>query len=78
MHLCFVPHVKHILFHAWSLRFIAVAFLLTVAEVLLPLIDGWVPIPHGVMATGAALAAGGAFVARLIAQAKITGVNLDG
>ncbi len=62
------PDWRRILRRAWSVRLMALAFILTAAEVALPAVP---PIP-GVSPTALALAAGlvtaGAFVARLIAQ----------
>lgn len=55
---------------AYSVRWMIGAFLLTVAEVALPL---WAPIwmPPGIFAGLSGLATAGAFVARLLAQTNL-------
>jgi hypothetical protein len=58
---------------AWSIRLMLVAGILSGAEIALPLLDGYLPIPRGLFALLSALATGGAFVARLIAQQNIHG-----
>lgn len=63
-----VPNWRRVLRHAWSLWLIALAGLLSAAEVALPLVQSHLPIPVGVFAMLSALAAGGGFVARLLAQ----------
>jgi hypothetical protein len=57
---------RDVLKRAWSVRLIALAFLLTAVEVLLPYLGGWVS--PGVLGPLAALSTAGAFVARLMAQ----------
>lgn len=64
---------RDILRHAWSVRLLVLAFVLTCAEVALPLLDGYLPIPRGTFAILTGLATAGAFVARLVAQSKIGG-----
>lgn len=51
---------------AWSVRFMALAFGLTVAEVVLPLYSD--RIPQHLFAVLSGIAVAGAFVARLVAQ----------
>lgn len=63
-----VPNWRRVLSRAWSIRLILLAFLLTVAEVALPLLDGLLPIPPGTFALLSGLATAGAFCARLVAQ----------
>lgn len=57
---------KRIVKKAWSIRFMALAGLLTGLEVTLPFFSD--AIPRGVFAGMSFLAVGGGFVARLIAQ----------
>lgn len=64
---------KRVLKHAWSIRLILLAGLLSGAEVALPLLEGILPVHKGVFAGLSFLATGGAFVARLIAQETVSG-----
>jgi hypothetical protein len=60
---------RDILKHAWSMRFIALAFLFTVAEVALPFFsDEFPPRLFGVLS---GLSAAAAFVSRLVAQKDV-------
>ena len=59
--------------HAWSIRLIIIAGLLSGAEVMLPLVQDLLPIPRGVFAGMSGLVACGAFVARIVAQSKVQG-----
>lgn len=51
---------------AWSVRLMVLAFLLTAAEVILPLYAD--DLPRGLFAVLSGLAVAGAFIARLVAQ----------
>ncbi|SFV31407.1 hypothetical protein SAMN05216456_1331 [Devosia crocina] len=62
-----------VLRHAWSIRLMAVAALLSFLEVVLPLIGGHLPFPPVVTALLIGLATAGAFVARLVAQKDLKG-----
>jgi hypothetical protein len=55
---------------AWSVKFMVLAFLLTMVEVMLPFFDH--DIPPRTFALLSGLAVAGAFVARLMAQKDIT------
>jgi hypothetical protein len=68
-----VPNWQRVLRHAWSIRLLILAGVLSGAEVALPLLGGVLPIPTGVFAFLSATAAGGAFVARLVAQKSVSG-----
>lgn len=57
---------RDILKRAWSVRLMAVAFLLTAIEVMLPFFGE--KFPPRVFAVASGLAVAGAFVARLVAQ----------
>lgn len=59
--------------HAWSIRLILLAGILSGAEVMLPLIQDLLPIPRGIFASLSGLVACGAFVARIVAQSKVSG-----
>ncbi|PSJ60735.1 hypothetical protein [Pseudaminobacter soli (ex Li et al. 2025)] len=67
------PNWRAVLRHAWSVRLIALAALLSGLEVALPFLDGFLPIPTGVFAGLSALTTAAAFIARLVAQSKISG-----
>lgn len=60
---------REILKKAWSLRFMALAALLSGIEVALPFFES--SFPRGVFAALSAAAVAGAFVARLVAQKDI-------
>ncbi|MDR3473313.1 MAG: hypothetical protein P4M09_16765 [Devosia sp.] len=63
---------RAVLRHAWSVRLMLLAGLLSAAEAALGFIDPYgLPIPHGLFAVLAGLTSGAAFVARLIAQEKL-------
>jgi hypothetical protein len=55
---------------AWSVKFMVLAFVLTMAEVMLPFFSDAVPPRTFAVLSGLAVA--GAFVARLVAQKDIT------
>ena len=55
---------------AWSVKFMVLAFLLTMAEVMLPFFSDAVPPRTFALLSGLAVA--GAFVSRLIAQKDMT------
>ncbi len=69
MHL--VADWKAILRHAWSIRFLLLAGLLSGAEVALPLLQGLLPISPGLFAGLSLIAVAAAFVARLVAQSSV-------
>ena len=54
--------------HAWSMRFTALAFLLSGAEVALPYFADKTPVEPGVFALTIGVVTGAAFVARIVAQ----------
>lgn len=68
-----VPNWRAVLTRAWSVRLMVLAFVLTVAEVALPLLDGYLPIPPLTFAALSGLATAGAFIARLVAQTNVSG-----
>ena len=71
-----VPDWKTILRHAWSVRLMIVAALLSGLEVALPLLQGFLPIRPGVFALLSGLVVAGAFVARIVAQKKIRTIDV--
>lgn len=64
---------KKIVRHAWSIRWLVAAGVLSAAEVVLPLIQGLLAVPTGVFAGLSGVCVGGAFVSRLIAQKQFGG-----
>ena len=68
-----VANWRRVLRHAWSIRLIVLAGILSGLEIALPLIDGFLPIERGLFAALSFLATAGAFVARLIAQQSVSG-----
>jgi hypothetical protein len=66
---------RWIINHAWSVRLILLAFVLSGAEAILPLFTDY---SHPVLyAVATALITGGAFAARLVAQKRVLGAILD-
>lgn len=63
-----VENWKEVFRRAWSVRLMALAFLLSFAEVALPLAEGVLPIGPGWFAALSGLATAGAFVTRFVAQ----------
>jgi hypothetical protein len=63
---------KRVLRHAWSVRLILIAGLLSGIEAALPLIGDFIPIPPAVLASAMLIVVAAAFVSRLIAQEKIS------
>ena len=55
---------------AWSVKFMVLAFLLTMAEVMLPFFSD--AVPPRMFAVLSGLAVAGAFVSRLVAQKDLT------
>ena len=62
---------KHVAKHAWSIRFIVLAALLSGVEVVLPMFDD--TMPRGLFAVLTLLVTVAAAVARLIPQPKMRG-----
>lgn len=60
------PDWKRVLRRAWSIRLVLLAGVFSAAEVTLPFLEP--SIPPGIFAALSGLAAGGAFIARLVAQ----------
>ena len=63
-----LPDWRDLVRRAWSIRLMALAFLFTAAEVMLPFFSDAIPPRLFAMLSGVAVA--GAFVARLMAQQK--------
>jgi len=59
--------------HAWSVRLLAVAGLLSGLEVALPLLNGILPIPPISFAAMSGVCVCGAFIARFVVQEKLSG-----
>lgn len=64
---------RKILRCAWSVRLIALAFLLSALEVALPLIQPYLPLNPVYVGVAAGIASAAAFVSRLVAQKEFTG-----
>ena len=75
--LSLVPDWKVVLRHAWSVRLMIIAALLSGLEVALPLLQGFLPIRPGIFALLTSLVVAGAFVARFVVQAKVSGPKAD-
>ncbi len=56
---------------AWSVRLIVLAAILSGAEVALPMLEGYLPIPQGTFAALAGLVTSAALLARIIAQENL-------
>jgi hypothetical protein len=67
-----VRNWRAVLRYAWSIRLMLLAGLLSGAEVVLPLLDGILPIPPRLFAVLSFLSVGGAVFARFIAQKGIS------
>lgn len=65
-----IKNWRKILRHAWSVRLIVVALVLTVLEVALPWMGG--VLPPGLLGILAGLASAGAFIARLLVQKELS------
>lgn len=70
-----VDNWRAVLKHAWSVRLLFVAALLSGLEVALPLLNGLLPIPPLIFAALSGLCVCGAFIARFVVQKKISGEN---
>ncbi|KTR06907.1 hypothetical protein NS365_05590 [Aureimonas ureilytica] len=68
-----VDDYRAVLKKAWSVRFMAAAFVFSALEIALPMLDGLLPIPAGAFAAMTGLCTGAAFVSRLVAQQNLGG-----
>ncbi len=66
-----IPDVRRVLRHAWSVRLIVAAGILSGCEVALPIIDQFVTIPRGAFAALTGLVTCGALISRLVAQENL-------
>lgn len=71
-----VTNWRVVLKHAWSIRLMALAALLTGLEAAWPYLD-WLPISKGLFAMLSAFVSAGAIYARLVAQKPISGDQLN-
>ena len=62
---------RHVLKHAWSIRFIVLAALLSGVEIVLPMFDD--TMPRGVFAVLTLVVSVAAAIARLVPQPKMRG-----
>ncbi len=70
-----VSNWRAVLKHAWSVRLLLLAGVLSGLEVALPLLDGILPVPPTTFAVLSGLCVCMAFVARLVAQESVSGGN---
>ncbi len=66
---------RAVLVHAWSVRLMLLAALLSGLEVALPLMHGFFPLDPGVFAMLSFLSTAGAVIARFIAQKGLSNGN---
>lgn len=66
-----VDNWRKVIKHAWSMRLMLLAGALSGAEIALPILDEFLPIPRGVFAAGSGLVTMFALVARLTAQQSL-------
>jgi hypothetical protein len=66
-----IPNWRAVLRKAWSLRFMELAFIFSIAEAVLPLFPD--KFPRGIFAILSGIAVGGAYVARFLAQKETHG-----
>lgn len=67
-----IDNWRAVLKHAWSVRLMALAVILTGLEAAWPYLD-WLPIPKGAFAALSGLVSAGAIYARFVAQKPISG-----
>ncbi|KQZ31569.1 hypothetical protein ASD50_14970 [Mesorhizobium sp. Root552] len=72
-----VSNWKRVLCHAYSIRFLLLAGILSGLEVALPLLDGILPVPPTTFAVLSGLCVCMAFIARLVAQDRVSGGGHD-
>ena len=66
---------RAVMTHAWSVRLMLLASLLSCLEVALPLMHGFFPLDSGVFALLLFFATAGAIIARFVAQKGISNGN---
>lgn len=67
-----IPNWGQVLAHAWSVRFIALASIMTGLEVGFPYFAGILPVPDGLFGALAGLCSAAALVTRVVAQNGLT------
>lgn len=68
-----IENWKHIALHAWSSRLAWLAAACSIAEVVLPTLNGLVP--PGTLAILSVIVAAASAISRLVAQPKLTAAN---
>ena len=68
-----IDNWRAVLKHAWSVRLLLIAAVLSGLEVALPLLDGVLPIPPLAFAALSGVSVCGAFIARFVVQEKLSG-----
>lgn len=72
-----VANWRAVLRHAYSIRLLLLAGILSGLEVALPLLDGILPVPPTTFAVLSGLCVCMAFIARLVAQDRVSGGRDD-
>lgn len=72
-----ISNWRAVLKHAWSVRLLLLAGILSGLEVALPLLDGILPVPPTTFAVLSGLCVCMAFIARLVAQDRVSGGGHD-
>jgi hypothetical protein len=67
-----IPNWREVLSRAWSVRLMLLAAILSGLEVALPFMPSFVTIPDRTFAVLSGLTVAGAFIARLVAQRKLS------
>lgn len=70
-----INDAEGVLRHAWSVRLMLLAAVLSGVEVALPLLEPWLSIPGWAFGAAAGVSAMAAFIARFVAQQKISGAT---
>lgn len=73
-----IPNWRDVLAHAWSIKLIIIAGILSGIEVVMPLLPTFIQIKPGYFAGGSFVVTMGAFVARITAQKSISGDKPNG
>lgn len=73
-----ISNWRAVLKHAWSVRLLLLAGILSGLEVALPLLDGILPVPPTTFAVLSGLCVCMAFIARLVAQDRVSGDSHEG
>ena len=67
------PNAKEIILKAWSIRWMAAAFIFTALEVCMPFLEGWLPVPRPLFGVLSGVCTAMAFASRLHVQNNLAG-----